>query len=177
MKALHENNYWEANVELLIIPEFDKAYHQDKSKNKQDSSTILWGIYYAYHPESKYYNLPNKLEILEKNFIKQKGFNWDNYSDIVEIYKSMVLTDSERALVEWGEIMTMRSIAMKKLYKELLDQEIAEIDTKSLKEVDSMLASTPKMFEDYKKIRKDYEEEKTSKKGKRNVSLSDSGEI
>jgi hypothetical protein len=89
----------------------------------------------------------------------------------------MVLTDSERALVEWGEIMTMRSVAMKKLYKELLDQEIAEIDTKSLKEVDSMLASTPKMFEDYKKIRKDYEEEKTSKKGKRNVSLSDSGEI
>jgi hypothetical protein len=177
MKALHENNYWEANVELLIIPEFDKVYHKDKSKNKQDSSTVLWGIYYAYHPESKYYNLPNKLEILEKNFIKQKDFNWDNYSDIVEIYKSMVLTDSERALVEWGEIMTMRSIAMKKLYKELLDQEIAEIDTKSLKEVDSMLASTPKMFEDYKKIRKDYEEEKTSKKGKRNVSLSDSGEI
>lgn len=177
MKALHENNYWEVNVELLIIPEFDKAYHKDKSKNKQDSSTILWGIYYAYHPESKYYNLPNKLEILDKNFIKQKDFNWDNYSDIIEIYKSMVLTDSERALVEWGEIMTMRSVAMKKLYKELLDQEIAEIDTKSLKEVDSMLASTPKMFEDYKKIRKDYEEEKTSKKGKRNVSLSDSGEI
>jgi hypothetical protein len=177
MKAPHENNYWEVNVELLIIPEFDKAYHKDKSKNKQDSSVILWGIYYAYHPESKYYNLPNKLEVLEKNFIKQKDFSWDNYSDIIEIYKSMVLTDSERALVEWGEIMTMRSVAMKKLYKELLDQEIAEIDTKSLKEVDSMLASTPKMFEDYKKIRKDYEEEKTSKKGKRNVSLSDSGEI
>lgn len=177
MKALHENNYWEINSELLIIPEFDKVYHKDKSKNKQDSSVVLWAIYYAYHPESKYYNLPNKLEILEKNFIKQKDFNWDTYANLTEVYKSMVLSDSERALVEWGEIMTMRSVAMKKLYKELLDQEIAEIDTKSLKEVDSMLASTPKMFEDYKKIRKDYEEEKTAKKGKRNMSLTDSGEI
>jgi uncharacterized protein YfkK (UPF0435 family) len=177
MKAPHEYNYWEVNSELLIIPEFDKIYHKDKSKNKQDSSVVLWAVYYAYHPESKYYNLPNKLEILEKNFIKQKDFNWDNYSDLTEVYKSMVLSDSERALVEWGEIMTMRSVAMKKLYKELLDQEIAEIDTKSLKEVDSMLASTPKMFEDYKKIRKDYEEEKTAKKGKRNMSLTDSGEI
>ncbi len=177
MKAPHEYNYWEVNSELLIIPEFDKVYHKDKSKNKQDSSVVLWAVYYAYHPESKYYNLPNKLEILEKNFIKQKDFNWDNYSDLTEVYKSMVLSDSERALVEWGEIMTMRSVAMKKLYKELLDQEIAEIDTKSLKEVDSMLASTPKMFEDYKKIRKDYEEEKTAKKGKRNMSLTDSGEI
>jgi uncharacterized protein YfkK (UPF0435 family) len=177
MKAPHEYNYWEVNSELLIIPEFDKIYHKDKSKNKQDSSVVLWAVYYAYHPESKYYNLPNKLEILEKNFIKQKDFNWENYTELTEVYKSMVLSDSERALVEWGEIMTMRSVAMKKLYKELLDQEIAEIDTKSLKEVDSMLASTPKMFEDYKKIRKDYEEEKTAKKGKRNMSLTDSGEI
>ena len=40
-----------------------------------------------------------------------------------------------------------------------------------------MLASTTKIFEDYKKIRKDYEEEKTTKKGKSIKSLSDSGEI
>jgi hypothetical protein len=33
------------------------------------------------------------------------------------------------------------------------------------------------MFEDYKKIRRDYEEEKTIKKGKSIASLSDSGEL
>jgi len=71
----------------------------------------------------------------------------------------------------------MRSTSLKKLYKDLLDQPPVDVDTKALKEVDSMLANTPKMFEDYKKVRKDYEEEKTSKKGKRNISLSDSGEI
>jgi len=40
-----------------------------------------------------------------------------------------------------------------------------------------MLSNTPKMFEDYKKIKRDYEEEKTTKKGKSIKSLSDSGEI
>lgn len=177
MKAIHETNYWDMNKELVFIPEFEKLYNNDKSKGKAESSIIMWAIYYAYNPESKYFNLPTKLEILRDNFIKQKGFTWEDHEGIVEIYKTMVLTDSERALVEWGEIMTMRSVAMKKLYKDLLDQPAAEVDTKSLREVDTMLANTPKMFEDYKKVRKDYEEEKTAKKGKKNQSLSDSGEI
>ena len=177
MKAIHENNYWDVNKELVFIPEFEKLYNNDKSKGKIESSTIMWAIYYAYNPESKYFNLPTKLEILRDNFIKQKGFRWEDHEGIVENYKTMVLTDSERALVEWGEIMTMRSIAMKKLYKDLLDQPIHDVDTKALREVDTMLANTPKMFEDYKKVRKDYEEEKTAKKGKKNVSLSDSGDI
>lgn len=177
MRAIHENNYWVVNPELLILPEFEKIHSADKSKNKEESSTVMWAIYYAYNPESKYYNLPDKLDILDKNFIKQKGFKWKEYQSVVDIYKAMVLSDSERALVEWGEIMVMRSTSLKKLYKDLLDQPPIDIDTKALKEVDSMLANTPKMFEDYKKVRKDYEEEKTAKKGKKNVSLSDSGEI
>jgi hypothetical protein len=178
MKAIHENNFWETNPELTILPEFSKVFDSDKSKGKQLSSTIMWGIYYAYNPESKFFSLPNKLDLLEKNFIKQDGFSWGKVEKVVEIYKGMVLSDSERALVEWGEIMTMRSIAMKKLYKELLeDQNALDIDTKALKEVDTMLTNTPKMFEDYKKVRKDYEEEKTTKKGKKNLSLSDSREL
>jgi hypothetical protein len=177
MKSIHENNYWDVNKELLFIPEIEKFYNNDKSKGKSESSTVMWAIYYAYNPESRYFNLPNKLDVLANNFIKQKGFTWENQEAIVEIYKSMVISDSERALVEWGEIMNMRSIAMKKLYKELLEQPIADVDTKALGEVDRMLSNTPKMFEDYKKVRKDYEEEKTAKKGKKNRSLSDSGEI
>ena len=177
MTAKHDNSFWDVYPELLLIDPIKKEYDADKSKDKSESSILMWAIYYAYNPKSKFYNIPNKLDVLEKNFIKQKKFSWKKYDNIVEVYKTMVLTDSERALVEWGEIMSMRSVAMKKLYKELLDQKGIDVDTKSLKEVDSMLSNTPKMFEDYKKVRKDYEEEKISKKGKKNLSLSDSGEI
>jgi hypothetical protein len=40
-----------------------------------------------------------------------------------------------------------------------------------------MLANTAKLFDDYKKIKKDYEEDKIKKKGKSIVSLTESGEI
>ena len=74
--------------------------------------------------------------------------------------------------------MGMRDKSLKKLYKEALNvQHIGEVDTKILKEIDTMLANTAKLFDDYKKIKKDYEEDKIKKKGKSIVSLTESGEI
>jgi hypothetical protein len=173
MKALHDNNYWEVNAELLIIKEFDDYYSKDKSKGKEDSSKVMWGLYYCYHPESKFYNLPNRLEIIENNFIKDPKFKWDSVKSIVDVFKNLVLSDAERALGNWGEIMSMRDTSIKELYRKALE----DSDTDELVKIDKMLANTPKMFEDYKKIKKDYQEEKTLKKGKRNLSLSDTGDI
>ena len=47
------------------------------------------------------------------------------------------------------------------------------LDTKALRDVDAMLAATPKMFDDYNKIKATFEEEKIHKKGGQTLSLSD----
>lgn len=173
MKAQHDHNYWEVNSEILILQEFTNFYSQDKSKNKEESSRILWAIHYAFHPESKFFNYPNKLEVLAKDFIKDPKFKWQKISNLTESFKNLVLSDVERALVNWNEIMIMRDNSLKELYKLAIEQS----DTDELVKLDKMLSNTPKMFEDYKKIKKDYEEEKTTKKGKTINSLSDSGEL
>jgi hypothetical protein len=69
--------------------------------------------------------------------------------------------------------MMLRDNSLKELYKLAISQS----DTDELVKLDKMLSNTPKMFEDYKKIKKDYDEEKVTKKGKSIASLSDSGEI
>jgi hypothetical protein len=173
MKSTHDNNFWELNSDLIILDEFSKLYYKDKSKDKQDSSKILWAIFYAYNPESKFFNYPNKQDVISQSFIKDSKFKWEDYKDLIEAYKNVVLTDAERALINWNEIMTMRDQSIKDLYKKAIE----ESDTDELVKIDKMLANTPKMFEDYKKIKKDYEEEKVTKKGKTIASLSDSGEL
>ena len=173
MRAQHENNYWDLNPELLLLEEFDKFRFKDKSKDKQDSSKIMWAIFYAFHPESKFFNYPNKLEVLQKDFIKDPKFKWDSVKNIIDAFKNLVLSDVERALINWNEIMIMRDQSIKDLYKKAIE----DSDTDELVKIDKMLANTPKMFEDYKKIKKDYEEERTTKKGKSISSLSDSGEL
>jgi hypothetical protein len=173
MKAQHENNFWDINPDLLILEEFNEFYNKDTSKKKENSSKILWAIFYAFNPESKFFNYPAKLEILAKDFLRDPKFKWDSINKLIDSYKNLVLSDAERALVNWNEIMIMRDNSLKELYKLAISQS----DTDELVKLDKMLSNTPKMFEDYKKIRKDYEEEKTTKKGKHINSLSDSGEI
>lgn len=173
MKSTHDNNFWEVNSDLIILDEFSKLYYKDKSKDKQDSSKILWAIFYAYNPESKFFNYPNKQEVISQSFLKDPKFKWEDYKDLIEAYKNIVLTDAERALINWNEIMTMRDQSIKDLYKKAIE----DSDTDELVKIDKMLANTPKMFEDYKKIKKDYDEEKVTKKGKSIASLSDAGEI
>jgi len=173
MKTLYDQNFWEINSEFLLMSEFKNLYDSDKSKNKSNSSKILWAIYFAYNPESKFYNIPDKLNILAKDFIKDNKFKWTSVKEIVDLYKSSVLSDAERALVTWGEIITMRDESLKLLYKQAIEAK----DTDELVKLDKMISNNPKLFEDYKKIKKDYEEEKVTKKGKTIVSLSESGEI
>jgi hypothetical protein len=173
MKALHDNNFWNINVELIILKEFNEFRNKDKSKDKVDSSKIMWAIYFAYHPESKFFSLPNKQIAIATDYLKDPKFNWDKHSKLIDTYCSLVLSDAERALVNWNEIMVMRDNSIKELYKKA----IANGDTDELVKIDKMLANTPKMFEDYKKIKRDYEDEKTTKKGKNIKSLTESGEI
>jgi hypothetical protein len=173
MKPQHEFSFWDLNRELLLIEQFNSLYTKDTTKNKEKSSKLMWAIYFAYNPESKFFNIPDKLNILAKDLLKEPKFNWESCKDVVALYKSSVLTDAERALVTWGEIITMRDESLKTLYKAAIQQN----DTDELVKLDKMLANTPKLFEDYKKIKKDYEEEKVTKKGKHNKSLTEAGEI
>ena len=49
MRGIQENNFWELYPELLIIEELTQIYQKDKSKKKEDSSRIMWAIYFAFN--------------------------------------------------------------------------------------------------------------------------------
>lgn len=173
MKTTSDNIFWEIYPDLTIVEEFNSLYTLDKTKDKSESSKIMWAIYYVLNPDSIFFYLPDKYDVIAKDHLKDLKFKWSTLKKELDIYKNTVLSDAERALINWGEIMSMRDSSLKDLYKDAL----SEKDVKSLKDLDTMLSNTPKMFEDYKKVRKDFEEEKTSKKGKHIKSLSESGEI
>jgi hypothetical protein len=173
MKALHDFSFWDTYPELVMLDSFNELHYQDKSKNKLESSRKMWAIYYAYNPESKFFNIPNKLYVLAKDFLKDPEFNWDTLRQQVFTYKELVLTPAERGLVNWTEIMNVRDESLKNMYKDA----ILERNLKELVELDKMLANTAKLFQDYKKIKQEYDEDKTTRKGKNIASLTDSGEI
>ena len=87
MKNLYDKNFWEVHPEYLLITEFKDYYSKDTSKDKQYSSKILWAVYFAYNPESRFYNIPDKLDILTRDFIKDPKFKFASIKNIIDITK------------------------------------------------------------------------------------------
>jgi len=164
-----ENNFWKEYPELTIPEGMNDLYTKDKSKDKATSSQIMWAIHLSENPESKFYNNPDKRSVLAKSFLKDKDFKWEIYTRVIEEYRATAFSPAEQALVSWDEIMKMRDESLKEMYKDATEDR----DTDELVKLDKMLVATPKMFEDYKRVKKDFEEEKTHKKGTKIASISD----
>jgi hypothetical protein len=169
MKDYHNHNFWKDFPELTIAPGLDKLYKEDKSKDKKDSSLVMWAVDLCENLNSKFYSNPKKYDIVADKILKDSQFNWKKIEDVLESYKECVLTEAERALTIWNETMRLRNTSLKMMYQDAFNLK----DTDELVKLDKMLAATPKMFDDYKKIKQDYEAEQTMKKGGRIGSLSD----
>lgn len=165
-----ENNFWKEYPGLELHKSFIKMFESDKSKDKADSSKIMWAIYLFVNPESNLYNDPNKETTIVNNFIKDSKFKWKTYEDQIYAYKELVLTGAEKALQNWNELMVMRDKSLKELYTKALKSN----NVHDLLDLDKMIANTAKLFNDYTKIKKEYDEQKTMKKGNSIKSLSDS---
>jgi len=168
-----DNNFWKEYPELIISDELSTFYTADKSKGKQTSSQIMWAIHLSESPESKYYTHPDKRNVIASSFLKDKKFKWEIYKEIVIFYRECSLTDAERALSGWNETMRLRDDSIKEMYRNAIKTK----DTDELVKLDKMLANTAKMFDDYKKIKQDYEDEKSTKKGSKIQSMSDTDEM
>jgi hypothetical protein len=168
-----KNNFWKEHPELITASKLGDLYKQDKTKNKVWSSKIMWGIHLCESLDSKYYHYPDKYQQISETLIKEKDFKWEDYELVIEMYRELCITDAERALTIWNDTMRLRSRSLKEMYRDAFDEK----DTDELVKLDKMLALTPKMFDDYKKIKADYEEEKTHKQGKTIKSLSDDDAI
>jgi hypothetical protein len=177
-----KQNFWKHYPELIFAPTMAELYNSDKTKNKSYSSKIMWAIHMCESPNSKFYNRPNKYTEIAEKFIKDSNFLWEDNQELLSSYKDSALTDAERALTDWNELMNFRKTHIRQLYVDAIDgdvdydeegNETKVLNTKQLLDLDKMLAATPKLFEDYKKIKQDYEEEKIKGKGKRLGSLTD----
>ena len=137
------------------------------------------------------YNLPNKWELASRDIIKDKDFNWDKVEDIVELFKQSCMSQAERSLLAWEELMKKRDkyLKSKEYYFDeyLLDDNGDNVVSKTGRfitvkgtadQLDSAFSTTPKMYSDFYKIKKEIEEDEIKRgKGNKPVSLTDANEL
>lgn len=173
-----KTSFWKNFPELKYAPIIGDLYTKDKTKDKNKSSKIMWGIYMCEMPDSKLYNRPNKYTEVEQRFLKGEGFEFDDNQPLLESFRESALSDADRALTDWNDLMSLRRTNLRRLYTEsIVGKKAKDIDVKALKELDAMLAATPKLFDDYKKVKADFVEQLVHKKGSKFKSSSDNDDL
>lgn len=170
-----ENNFWKEYPELIFPEPLNKLYTSDTTKNKTYSSKIMWAVYMVTSPNSIYYNHHNKEEVIAKDFLKDPKFKWSSIKDVVSFYRNGVLSIAEQSLISWNEMMILRDKTLKELYASAAKAKADGLE--DLVTIDKMMSNTAKMFADYKKIKEDFDTEKSKGKGQKVVSLADDDDI
>lgn len=177
-KYFKGNNFWDICPEFRAIGIFDDFYDTDKSKKHEDSSNIMWAMAFCLRRESPMYNLPNKWDLAAKDIALNEKLTWSKYDNLIEMFKQCQLTQAERSLLSWEELMTKRDRYLKEQeyhFDYILDGKLVK---GTAEQMDRAFSATPKMYNDFYKIKKEIEEEEIKRgRGSKPLSISDSNEI
>jgi hypothetical protein len=170
-----ESNFWKLHS-YMIIGVFKELYDKDRSKDKKDSSDIMWFVAYCYEMENNpFYSLPTeeKFSIIGKDFFndeKYYGNNERKLIPIIEFFCKCQDTQFSRHLRMWDELLDKRSTFLK----------TQGYDLESFEQLDKMAVGTDKVYATIKKIKEDIlKEDKSGStiKGGTVPSMGDTGEI
>lgn len=160
----NDKDFWKEFPEMKSL--FQEFYNDDKSKNKEKSSNIMWALLTIYSTDSLWYHIPDKEELAKDKIIGDPEFKWKDYGKVVDRFKTTVMSTAERTLLEWEESIRKRQEFLRN----------AEYDFDTMNDLDKAYRATPAIFKEYKEIYNDFMDERASGSNKKE-SLSDSNEI
>ncbi len=164
-----EQNFWKLNPHFKIPKAFNDLYTEDKSKDKKDSSQIMWAL--ALYTDTgsflKELSDSEKKELIVQDYTKGK-FDFKKYQDQIkswEIFK----TPMQKQLEQWKRLMNEKN----KLLEEI------KFSLENWEEVEKMLLSNDKLQAAYDKLvsRLAEEADNGTTKGEQEESLSEKGII
>lgn len=177
-------NFWEANPNFKSIKEFKLLRDSDKSKNKDNSSRIMWAIALCLDKniENTWRNVPveEAQPLLAEDIIGDPKFDWDSIKDLIFIYKTRVMSLPEKDLLNFERKLHER--------QNFIDNTPYTLDYfddngKPVKgtasQLDKMMADTNKIYAQLQELKALYEksEEEGHVRGGRTESASEQGLI
>ncbi len=156
----HHANFWKINPQLIIPAPLAELYNADKSKEKQNSSQIMWAICFLVDQseDNKFKDFPeeDRKKLLVEDFLKIPTFKFQDYQPILDWVETALLSSAERALIAWRKKLEERE-------KFIMNTEYTLDSADSL---DKIIANTDKLFSQLERIEKQYTKEQLEAKDK-----------
>lgn len=150
-----DENYWILNPIMKTFKVFNDFYLSDKSKNKEQSSKIMWAI--ALYVDPSEYNPwrttsdSDKKELIATDYLNNKNFNWEDpiYSQLIDTYIERCLTLAEKELVRFEKKLSQRGdfIDKTKYTLDEYDEDSGKVKKGTADQLDKMMVNTIKIYE------------------------------
>jgi hypothetical protein len=160
-------NYWELHPIMKTITVFKDLYNKDKSKNRNNSSKIMWAIAMLVdpHEENPWRNTSEEetKELVKEDFLQDEKFDWEHPSikELVKDYERRCISVAERELVRLEKKMEERGDFIETTPYSLdsftPDGKVVKGTADSL---DKMLSNTKKIYDQLSDIKKEIEKDK-----------------
>lgn len=168
-------SFWDLNPLLKLHPTLKEVYEQDKSRNKQDSSRLCYGlaILVDQSEENKFRNYPeeDKKFLIAEQLFGNKDFDWSTPEvvKLIEVFDDMLLSPAKRSLRNWKIKLEERDAFLG----------ATKYSLQNAAELDKILAQTDKLYSQYERVLKALEADKQepSARGAKQLSLSDQNKI
>jgi len=164
-------NFWQVNPQLCAVDPLATLYNGDKSKDKSDSSKIMWAIALVFDIESKYFNIPldDRKKIIARDYLKNDKFDFNKYKEYIEFYEKLTLTPARRHLIIWNNKLDEKTTFLEGLQ---YNEQTAEL-------IEKLLISNTKLYAELERISEELVKEGDSGivKGGSEESISEKGEM
>tara|TARA_R110002012_G_scaffold265653_2_gene449057 strand:- start:581 stop:1177 length:597 start_codon:yes stop_codon:yes gene_type:complete len=163
-RDFHEDsNFWEMYPDLKVAGPSGKIYKADKSRNKANSSKVMWCIALCFDRGSKFFNLPeygeeNKITMLFGDYLGKPNWRNDNKAKFEELKEWWLLAQVsklERALIDAEDKMEERRILIKETPYTMgkLDKDSGKWIGNTIDILDKAQATTDKIMANIEKVK------------------------
>jgi len=109
-----DSNFWKNNPQLIIPKELNKLYKEDKSKDKTNSSQIMWAIclFLDLSEENKFRNFPeeDRKKLIIEDYLQDPKFKFENYKPIIDWYIEGLYSPAQRGILNWRRKLEERDL-------------------------------------------------------------------
>jgi len=174
----HLANFWELNPTFMLYKPFDALYKEDKSKDKVESSKVMWFIFFMTYPDEDlniFYRVKEEVRrtMLMETLAPKVS---DDIDTLLSQFTNLCLTTVQKTLKEEIEQLVKRADLIKNT-ELTLDRSLMDANGKMYTEkgtatqINLLQKDSLKIYESYEKIRNKFLEEKTVARGKAGIKL------
>ena len=169
------DNFWKLYPSWKTPSLFHKLYLDDKSKNKDESSLLMWAVIHMFDKSecNAYRTLDSieRVEVINDDILNDSKFDWKPYKELVDFAEKIMMTEEERTYHTFVAYMENR--------RKFLEQQQSDLSFETLKQLDEAVKRNADIMKELDRLKAAVEltTEEGSAKGGKIESLGERGII